>query len=36
MTTYFYTASATTGDMGTYRLYREARRVAHVAIAHAD
>ena len=35
MTTYFYTASATTGDIGTYRLDHEAGRVTHVATTRA-
>jgi 6-phosphogluconolactonase len=35
MTTYFYVASATTGDIGTYRLDQAAGRLEHVATAHA-
>jgi 6-phosphogluconolactonase len=35
MTIYFYVASASTGDIGTYRLDQAAGRLEHVATAHA-
>jgi 6-phosphogluconolactonase len=35
MTTYFYVASSSTGDIGTYRLDQAAGRLEHVATTHA-
>jgi 6-phosphogluconolactonase len=35
MTTYFYVASASTGDIGTYRLDQTAGHLEHVATTHA-
>jgi 6-phosphogluconolactonase len=35
VTTYFYTASAVTGDVATYRLHHAAERVAHASTTHA-